>query len=84
MNKSLIRLKRLEYRSGHRGCKETDLIFGAFSQKHLAALTAAQLAAYERLLDEDDANIWVWLTGKDIPQDYAQLIAMMTDFVPDA
>lgn len=68
-----IRIKRLQYRSWHRGCKETDLILGDFSQKGLSALSAPQLDVYERFLEEADADIWNWLTGKTQPEDQSYL-----------
>ena len=57
-------LKRLTYRSQHRGCKETDLVLGTYCVTQLAALDEAQLACFEAFLDEDDADIWAWLIGK--------------------
>ena len=57
-------LKRLTYRSWHRGCKETDLILGAYCERRLAALSEDELTLFEALLDEDDAEIWSWLTEK--------------------
>ncbi len=57
-------LKRLTYRSWHRGCKETDIILGNYCDAHLASLDAAELTRYEAFLDEDDAEIWNWLTHK--------------------
>jgi len=74
-----LHLKRLRYRSGHRGCKETDLILGNFSESRLAGLNPVLLALYERLLDEDDADIWNWLTGKSTPPiaEYEELLAEM-------
>ena len=79
-------LKRLRYRSWHRGCKETDLILGHFADTGLASLSPALLAIYERLLDEDDANIWDWLVGKTQPptHEYDVLLEMLKRFVPSA
>lgn len=72
-------LKRLTYRSWHRGCKETDLILGTYCARRLEALDAPQLALFEALLDEDDAEIWAWLTGKtSCPKpEYAPLLDEM-------
>lgn len=63
------RLKRLLYRSWHRGCKETDIVLGNFAAENLGKLDALQLDIYEKLLDEQDWDIWNWLTGKDLPKD---------------
>ncbi|MBV9824575.1 MAG: succinate dehydrogenase assembly factor 2 [Alphaproteobacteria bacterium] len=63
----LVRRKRLLFRSWHRGTREADLILGSFADSHLAGFTAAQLDAYEALLETDDGDIWDWLTGRTAP-----------------
>ncbi len=72
-------LKRLTYRSWHRGCKETDLVLGRYCDTHLATLNDAALTLYEQFLDEDDADIWAWLTNKtSCPKaEYAALLDAM-------
>lgn len=57
-------LKRLSYRSWHRGCKETDLVLGTYCNQRIARLEEPQLQLFEAFLDEDDAEIWAWLTEK--------------------
>ncbi len=57
-------LKRLNYRSWHRGCKETDLVLGTYCAQRIAALDDQKLAQFEAFLDEDDSDIWAWLTEK--------------------
>lgn len=57
-------LKRLSYRSWHRGCKETDLVLGTYCEQRIEALDENKLALFEQFLDEDDADIWAWLTEK--------------------
>lgn len=57
-------LKRLTYRSEHRGCKETDLVLGTYCRQQLGTLEESQLALFEAFLEEDDADIWAWLTEK--------------------
>ena len=66
-----IRLKRLLYRSWHRGWKETDLILGQFANENLARMGSAEIDIYEQLLDENDADIWDWLVGKLPPKNIA-------------
>jgi antitoxin CptB len=77
-------LKRLRYRSGHRGCKETDVVFAQFCETRLEGLQGPLLAAYEQLLDEDDADIWNWLVGRDTPEnkEYQILITMLREYSP--
>jgi antitoxin CptB len=57
-------LKRLTYRSWHRGCKETDLVLGTYCAQQIESLDDTKLALFEAFLDEDDAEIWAWLTEK--------------------
>jgi len=59
-----IRRKRLLFRSWHRGTKETDLLLGSFAERHLGELGVAELDAYEALLEEDDARLYDWITGR--------------------
>ena len=58
------RIKRLRYRSWHRGWKETDLILGRFADENLDKLSENELDIYEKILDENDADIWDWLVEK--------------------
>ena len=55
--------KRLHFRSWHRGSRELDLILGGFAERHLAALDRDQLDRYARLLENNDPDIYDWLTG---------------------
>lgn len=85
MNKPLTdaesRLKRLKFRSWHRGWKECDLILGSFADERLSGLTEPELDAYEQLLEEDDDVIWRWLTNKEAPpQHLAGIIAMLDGY----
>lgn len=67
-----IRRKRLLFQSWHRGMKEMDLVLGNFAERYLAAFTPAQLDTYESLLAEEDADLWIWLTGRSpVPDDVA-------------
>lgn len=65
------RIKRLIYRSCNRGCKETDLLLGRFAVTKLAQLNHVEIDEYERLIEESDADIFAWLTGKiPLPERY--------------
>ncbi len=56
-------IKRLIYRSMHRGCKEIDYILSDFAENELASLSTLELEAYEKLLEVDDAMLYSWFTG---------------------
>ncbi len=75
-------LKRLRYRSWHRGCKETDLVLGRYCEARIDTLEETELNRFEALLDEDDADIWAWLTGKkDCPKpEFAPLLDELRNF----
>jgi antitoxin CptB len=63
--------KKLLFRAQRRGFKEVDLIFGAFAEKHLARLDAAQLARFEALLAVPDWKVWNWIAGHEpVPADF--------------
>ncbi len=70
--------KRILYQSWHRGCKETDVVLGPFAEIFLPDCSEAELAAFVALLDEDDWDIWHWITHH--PQETpAQHLAMMSE-----
>jgi antitoxin CptB len=57
------RLKKLHMRSWRRGMKEMDLILGPYADAHIGQLGPDELDAYERLLDENDQDLYLWITG---------------------
>lgn len=57
--------KKLIFRSEHRGTKEMDLILGSFARAHVPTFTAEDLAAYEELLNENDPDLYNWITDKE-------------------
>ena len=59
-----IRLKKLRFRAWHRGFREADLILGPFADRHLAGLDAAELDAFEALIDQPDPDLYAWIIGK--------------------
>jgi len=77
-----IRRKRLLFRSWHRGTKETDLLLGSFAEDHLAGMSEAQLACYEALLEENDALLFDWITGRSPPppERDSDVLRLLMDF----
>lgn len=75
------RIKRLSMRSWRRGMKEMDLILGGFADQKLAGLEVADLDAYERLLDENDQDLYKWVSGAlEMPEAHRPLIRTIADF----
>lgn len=64
------RLKRMRMRSWRRGTKEMDLVLGPFADARLAALSEAELALYDRLLEENDQDLMAWILGTATPPDW--------------
>lgn len=69
------RLKRLVMRSMRRGIKEMDLILPPFAAAHLEGMDEADLTLYEALLNENDHDLYQWVTGQvAAPDAYAVMI----------
>ena len=70
------RLKRLHMRSMRRGIKEMDLILSTYAGRHLADMSDAELDLYDALLNENDQDLYRWVTGQEAAPDHlAPLIA---------
>ena len=63
----LHRLKRLRMRSMRRGIREMDLILSAYAEQALAEMDAAALDLYDALLNENDQDLYQWVTGQAAP-----------------
>ncbi|WP_212524045.1 succinate dehydrogenase assembly factor 2 [Actibacterium sp. MT2.3-13A] len=69
------RLKRMKMRAWHRGTKEMDIILGRFADAKLAAMTAPQLDLLDALMEENDQDLYQWVTGQaPAPERFAALI----------
>jgi antitoxin CptB len=70
------RIKRLQMRSMRRGIKEMDLILSAYAAQKLESMDSVALDRYEALLDENDQDLYQWVTGQvATPASYDALIA---------
>jgi len=58
-----IGLKRMYWHS-RRGMLELDLILVPFAEKVLPDLSTAQQQDYARLLEEEDQDLFLWLTRR--------------------
>lgn len=74
-----IRIKRLHMRAWHRGTKEMDLILGGWADAHLEGADDATLDLFERVLEEEDQDLYQWISGQLQPPEYmaefAQILA---------
>jgi antitoxin CptB len=86
------RRRRILFRAWHRGIREMDLIFGQFSDNELAGLNEADLDEFEAIIDEDDTDLFKWISGeKPLPDHlktplFSRIIAFRPEeaFRPDA
>ena len=73
------RLKRLAMRSMRRGIKEMDLILSAFADAHLAQMDGPTLDTYDALLNENDQDLYRWVTGQEAaPERFSDLVSRIS------
>ena len=56
--------RRLRMRAWRRGTREMDLILGPFADAMLPGMDAASCAEFEALLDENDQDLYAWVSGR--------------------
>lgn len=77
------RVKRLKMRSMRRGIKEMDLILQRFAEAHLDAMDNAELDLYDAMLNENDHDLYQWVSGQSgVPDPYGGLIKRIIDQLP--
>lgn len=59
-----IRRRKALFRSWHRGIREMDLVLGQFADAKIGTLSDAELDDYELLMEAQDRDIFMWLTGE--------------------
>lgn len=70
------RIKRLAMRSMRRGLKEMDIILSAYATENLAMMDEAKITLYDNLLDENDQDLYQWVTGQVVaPDKFIQMLA---------
>lgn len=64
--------KRLIFRAGHRGTKEMDLLLGSFALRYVPGFSEGELAAFDDLLQENDPDLYNWITGTEAAPERAK------------
>lgn len=57
-------------RAWRRGTREMDLVLGSFADRHIEALDAEGMAAFEALLEVPDGVLLSWITGERAPPEH--------------
>ncbi|MEQ9115857.1 MAG: succinate dehydrogenase assembly factor 2 [Rickettsiales bacterium] len=86
MDKNLKLRKKIIYRSNYRGCKETDLIIGAFAKIHTPSMNEDELNELLLILDENDNFLYRCVTKKiELPFKYqsSKVFNNLIDFAKD-
>ena len=68
------RLKRLHMRSMRRGIKEMDLILSTYAKRHLEGMSDTELDVYDALLNENDQDLYRWVTGQEAAPDHLAVL----------
>jgi antitoxin CptB len=79
------RRRRTLFRAWHRGIREMDLIFGQFADNELPMMPQAELDEFERILTEDDGDLFKWICGDEATPERLQtpLFARISAFRPE-
>jgi antitoxin CptB len=77
-----IQRKRLLYRARHMGTNENDIFFGSFAEETLPSLSKDQLDVFEKLLEVNDPDLFLWVTGaKPVPPEHdSEVLRMLQSF----
>ena len=68
-----VLVNRLLYRSRQRGFLEMDLLVGIWAEKQIPQLSESMLQQFEIVLDQENPDLYKWLTGQEQPpQDVAE------------
>jgi len=77
--------RRVLFRAWHRGIREMDLILGQFADTELGQLSEAELDEFERILGEDDNDLFKWICGEYVLPEHLKtpLFARISAFRPE-
>jgi len=71
------RLKRLRHKCKYMGMHENDVIFARFSDRYLDELSEQEVTQFETLIEENDVDIFKWITGKlELPTEYDNTVML--------
>ncbi len=70
-----IRMRRLTMRSMRRGIREMDILMSRYAAARLEGLSDSELDLYDALLEENDQDLYQWVSGQvAAPERYSAMI----------
>ncbi len=77
-------LKKLHYRSWHRGTRENDLLLGRFADAFMGQMSAEELTLFAALLNQPDYLIYDWIKNGSSPLELQELLTKIRAFADDS
>lgn len=72
-----MKKKALRWRQ-RRGMKELDVLLERYFSRHYESASAEEKSAFDRVLDREDPEIWLWVVGQDAPPaEFVNVIAAL-------
>lgn len=62
-------LKSKLYWRCRRGMKELDIVMLRYLDHHYDSATPQEQAVFERIVEMQDPELWLWVSGREAPQD---------------
>ncbi len=70
--------RKLGFRAWHRGTREADLLIGSFADAHLPGFGPPELEQFQRLMKENDPDIYDWMTGRQpVPPEHDNRVTQL-------
>ena len=73
-----VNRKKLLFRARHMGTNENDIFFGGFAEEMLPQFSDEDCALFEKLMEVNDPDLFLWVTGaKPVPPEHQNKIMQM-------
>jgi succinate dehydrogenase assembly factor 2 len=76
-----VKRARLLYSSRKRGILETDLILSTFIKENLQKMDMKELNEMDKLMEENDWDVFYWLTGNKTPPEHISNLSVLPRLV---
>jgi len=63
-NADAVRRRKIIFRAWHRGIREMDLLLGAYVDKNIRTMSAAELEKLEHIMHYEDSDLLHYFTGE--------------------